>query len=386
MVVIKKFCPGVETLMQIKPVATDVIEAALQIFDSEWRNSKEYAGWGNNKNYLHAISHDGRLYPPKRVISIATDMPINSFYGGGPSNTYLSARGFVIVALRPVLAKLIPRFVVGKLYKRATDIHELYGGNAQSGISLSAVSNAIFLFTSESGEQYGYKDGPTLDADSNVIYHYTGEGQTGDMQFTRGNLAISEHSVSGRALHLFHALGKGKPCRYLGEYIYVGHELKVGKDKDRNDRKAIIFNLLSVADAERFDSSVDVTANQNMPGENDLAEARRRAIAAACTTEPNDTHGVRNLYKRSRAVRDYVLLRANGICELCKTPAPFMRVDGSAYLEPHHTTRVSDGGPDHPTHVGAICPTCHREIHYGENGTAKNAELRAYLLKIEPEA
>jgi 5-methylcytosine-specific restriction protein A len=369
--------------MQIKPVSPEAIETALKMFDNEWRDSKEYAGWEKNKNYLHAISHRGRLYPPKKVISLATDMPVNSFYGGAPSNNYLSARGFKIVPLRAEEAKLIPRFVVGKLYNRPKDIHELYGGNSQSGISSSAMTDAIFLFTGDSGQQYGYKDGPTLDADGNVIYLYTGEGQTGDMQFARGNLAISEHSATGRALHLFHALGKSKPCRYLGEYVYAGHELKVGKDKDSKDREVIVFHLVSVVDAERFEDSLDATGNQNSSVENDLAEARRRALTAADTTEPSDTHGVRNLYKRSRAVRDYVLLRANGICESCKTPAPFKRADGSPYLEPHHTTRVSDGGPDHPAHVGAICPTCHREIHYGENGIAKNADLRAYLLTIE---
>jgi 5-methylcytosine-specific restriction protein A len=369
--------------MQIKPVSPEAIETALKIFDNEWRDSKEYAGWEKNKNYLHAISHGTRLYPPKKVISLATGMPTNSFYGGAPSNNYLSARGFTIVLLRPEVAKLIPTFVVGKLYKRATDIHQLYGGSAQSGISSSAMTDAIFLFTGDSGQQYGYKDGPTLDDDGNVIYLYTGEGQAGDMQFTRGNLSIAEHSASGRALHLFHALGKSLPCRYLGEYVYAGHEIKIGKDKNLNDRKVIVFHLVSVVDAERFEDFIDAPGNETSTAENNLAEARKRALAAINTANPGDKHGVRNLYKRSRAVREYVLLRAKGICESCGKPAPFQRVNGSPYLEPHHTTRVSDGGPDHPAYVGAICPTCHREIHYGIDGANKNAALQRHLFEVE---
>ena len=43
-----------------------------------------------------------------------------------------------------------------------------------------------------------------------------------------------------------------------------------------------------------------------------------------------------------------MLLRSGGECESCKEPASFERVDGSPYLEAHHTTRVSDGGLDHP--------------------------------------
>jgi hypothetical protein len=61
-------------------------------------------------------------------------------------------------------------------------------------------------------------------------------------------------------------------------------------------------------------------------------------------------------------VKAYVLRRANGCCEACGEEAPFVRKDGTPYLEPHHTRRVADGGPDHPAWVAAICPTCHRQI------------------------
>jgi 5-methylcytosine-specific restriction protein A len=101
----------------------------------------------------------------------------------------------------------------------------------------------------------------------------------------------------------------------------------------------IVFHLLSVADAERFEESMDSTEDEKSSGAHDLEETRRRALAAASTAESPGEHGVRNLYKRSRAVRDYVFLRANGVCESCKKSASFNRPDGSPYLEPHHTTR-----------------------------------------------
>jgi len=85
--------------MKIKDVASSTVEEAMQIFDAQWRGSDEYSGWERNKNYAYAIDHKGQLYPPKKIISIATDMPVNTFYGGRPSNTYLRARGFAIVEL-----------------------------------------------------------------------------------------------------------------------------------------------------------------------------------------------------------------------------------------------------------------------------------------------
>jgi 5-methylcytosine-specific restriction protein A len=117
----------------------------------------------------------------------------------------------------------------------------------------------------------------------------------------------------------------------------------------------------------------------------DLATARSLALAAVAAQKEGGqpTKGSRNLYVRSRRVRDYVLLRAGGKCELCSAPAPFLKPDGKPYLEPHHTTRVSDGGPDYPLHVGALCPSCHREIHFGQYGAERNAELQARLRQIE---
>jgi hypothetical protein len=90
-------------------------------------------------------------------------------------------------------------------------------------------------------------------------------------------------------------------------------------------------------------------------------------------------------YVRSKAVRDYVLMRAAGRCESCDQPAPFIRKNGTPYLEPHHTTRVSDGGPDRPRFVGAVCPACHRELHFGIGGEEKNAALQERLRALEPD-
>ena len=64
-------------------------------------------------------------------------------------------------------------------------------------------------------------------------------------------------------------------------------------------------------------------------------------------------------------------------------PAPFKRSNGEPYLEPHHTRRLADGGPDHPRWVGAICPACHREIHHGQKGRTKNEDLQRKLTLIE---
>lgn len=79
-----------------------------------------------------------------------------------------------------------------------------------------------------------------------------------------------------------------------------------------------------------------------------------------------------------------VVVRAAGRCEGCKSPAPFIRKNGSPYLEPHHIRRVSDGGPDDPAFVISLCPNCHRRVHAGADGDKYNAELLVAMASIEP--
>ncbi len=82
-------------------------------------------------------------------------------------------------------------------------------------------------------------------------------------------------------------------------------------------------------------------------------------------------------------MREYVLQRANGVCEACGTAAPFNARDGRPYLEPHHVRRRADGGPDHPRWVAGICPNCHRRVHSGEDGEAYNVMIADRIGEIE---
>ncbi|MFA6191277.1 MAG: HNH endonuclease [Sulfurimonas sp.] len=72
-------------------------------------------------------------------------------------------------------------------------------------------------------------------------------------------------------------------------------------------------------------------------------------------------------YKRNPDVVAEVLNRANGICEECKQKAPFLRTkDSSPYLEVHHMIQLSQCGKDTIENAIAVCPNCHRKLHYGQ--------------------
>jgi 5-methylcytosine-specific restriction protein A len=72
------------------------------------------------------------------------------------------------------------------------------------------------------------------------------------------------------------------------------------------------------------------------------------------------------VYQRNPDVVAESLARSDGKCERCKNKAPFNRLkDGTPYLEVHHVIRLADGGLDVLDNTLAVCPNCHRELHFG---------------------
>ena len=258
-------------------------------------------------------------------------------------------------------------FVIGSIYKRR-ELHEKYGGQRQGGISTPFRQNFIMLFTGKTGQQYGYNDGWSKEG----IFSYAGEGQSGDMSFSRGNLAIREHAVNSKDLHLFEYVRPGY-VRYMRQMICTGfHELR-GLDKDGNDRRVIIFELTPIAAFSEARVLDDEEKDEEMWQE-DLKNLRERAIVTSTAgTRPSERRAL--VRYRSRAIRIYVLKRANGVCEACGKNAPFKTDLDRPYLEPHHIRCLSDGGPDDPRYVIAVCPNCHRRAHYGKDRSEFNKRL-----------
>ena len=70
--------------------------------------------------------------------------------------------------------------------------------------------------------------------------------------------------------------------------------------------------------------------------------------------------------KRDSSVKAWVLQNAAGVCESCNSSAPFRGADGLPYLEVHHVHQLGSSGSDTVSNTVALCPNCHREIHFGE--------------------
>lgn len=265
-------------------------------------------------------------------------------------------------------------FEPGRTYNRRTDIHARYGGNQQAGIVVATAHNLIFIVSGSRGAEFGYDD--EVRSDGTILYF--GEGQRGDMTMTRGNRAIAQHAADSRSILLFQKHARDRDLTFVGEVVCEGWDFQRARDVDGNPRQAVVFRL------RRLDSVVEGSAALDKPDARDLDGMRRRAYEAAGVRPPRPGATPRNIYERSADVRNYVLARASGSCEGCGVAAPFARPNGSPYLEPHHIKRVSDGGPDHPALVIALCPNCHRRVHAGADGPAYNRDLELRMGTIEP--
>jgi 5-methylcytosine-specific restriction protein A len=264
-------------------------------------------------------------------------------------------------------------FEIGQIYNRRKDIHERFGGQRQSGIVTPADYPAIFLFTGR-GSRHGYQDHWTKDG----TLEYFGEGQRGDMTLTKGNRSIAAHIELGKDLLLFEMLGKGQ-VRFLGPFDCAGYAMAPGIDSEGKMRKAIVFELVPITDGGQ-----ETQLPTALPPGASLDDLRHKAFLAAGTPKQGARSAAAKSYRiRSEDVRRYVLARANGVCESCEKQAPFKTPDGRSCLEPHHIRRLTDGGPDDPRFMGAVCPNCHRDIHHGATGAERNEALQTRITEKE---
>lgn len=98
---------------------------------------------------------------------------------------------------------------------------------------------------------------------------------------------------------------------------------------------------------------------------------------------PESVETTTKTYKRSGKVKGWVIRRANKHCELCGNRAPFDKEDGTPFLEVHHLTRLKDNGADTVINCAAICPNCHRKLHYSADRYLLTKKLVEKISKLE---
>lgn len=160
----------------------------------------------------------------------------------------------------------------------------------------------------------------------------------------------------------------------LINYFEVGDEILFATD----NVNIFIYNLSKLENQNigNDDSEEKLYAQINI----DLLRERVQNV----NTTPTQVQREINVYSRNNALRVFVKIRANYSCEMpdCDYIA-FEKDNGEKYIEVHHIIPLADGGEDSDTNTVALCPICHRKMHYSKNKERLKEILEEYIRNLE---
>lgn len=265
-------------------------------------------------------------------------------------------------------------FIKGNKYERQELIDFIGSKQRQSGIIWNKNGSDTIIVTTggRHTERIGYKD--AINDDGSWIY--TGQGEDGDQNpYSFANslltnqqkkvLLFSTNEPNTKEVRL--RGNRKKLYQYEGIFKVSDWKLETQNSGKRKGDK-LVKCLLEPITKEELKYSLEPVALDTIVSEpTDLYDLRKQLIKLNNKANKQKKETPSEYYSRSSKIKEYALLRGEGKCENCNENAPFLNSQEIPFLEVHHIFSLSDGGPDHPLNVAAICPNCHREAHYGIN-------------------
>lgn len=249
--------------------------------------------------------------------------------------------------------------VIGQVVKNS-DLLAIFKVGNMGGMRRSHDTNSLILV---SDHTKGIYDDRWVD---NICY-YTGMGLKGNQKLASQNKTLYESNENGIGVYLFEV-------HIAGEYRYHGQVKLAGKpfQEDQLDiedklRKVWIFPISQVESNEptpipKYELTALETKRERTAKK--LSDEALKARLAKGIKIPASVKTTTVTYYRDPYVVEYVKRRANGNCELCQNPGPFKAQDGLPFLEVHHIHWLSNQGEDSIKNTVALCPNCHRKMHY----------------------
>jgi 5-methylcytosine-specific restriction protein A len=271
--------------------------------------------------------------------------------------------------------------ITGRIYtfKEISDL----AYNPYRGILSPRNKGFIFLISSVDGL---YKD--KWD-DSKRLFDYTGEGQIGHQNVNKGgNKAVKNHLENGKVLHVFEKPGRNK-YTYIGEFYLLNYRFDKQTDSKGDIRNVVVFELKLDDDfdipgrSEETEKMKDISEEKRarkLKGNQLIKFTDRANLGTEC---PGKKEIVVQKIDRDQFVKVAVNDRAIGFCELCGHKAPFTKKDGSPYLEVHHIVTLKENGPDTIYNAIALCPNCHRKMHYATEKIKETEKVKIVEIMLE---
>ena len=154
----------------------------------------------------------------------------------------------------------------------------------------------------------------------------------------------------------------------LISYLSVGDKILFAHDQ----QTIFIYNLSKTTNYELEDniySQIDIYTLQD----------RARNI----NPRPQQVQQIVNTYPRNNTLKNYIKRRSSYSCEMpnCNYQG-FHKDNREQYIEVHHIIPLSEGGEDSIWNTVALCPNCHRALHYANNREELRQRLLIYLRNL----
>jgi 5-methylcytosine-specific restriction endonuclease McrA len=103
--------------------------------------------------------------------------------------------------------------------------------------------------------------------------------------------------------------------------------------------------------------------------------------AQSATKKPERKKVETSTYNRNHAIVVYVQERSGFKCEVdsCNYQG-FEKEDGTKFIEVHHLIQLSENGEDSIDNAVAVCPNCHRLLHYGKDRKSLREVLKTKII------
>jgi 5-methylcytosine-specific restriction enzyme A len=236
--------------------------------------------------------------------------------------------------------------------------------STQGGMRRSKETNSLVLIA----KQYPDSDVPYYDTWNGSIFHYTGMAMQGDQSLDRSQnkTLANSRKIDDLGIFLFEVFSP-KIYTYQGQVELAGQPYrKTQADVNKERRNVWIFPLKLVDGAKATLLSEDVFEDINQQREkfaSKLSDDELKERAGRSNAVPGERTVVAKRFERNPNVVLWAKKKANGICQLCNSPAPFITIQGDPFLEIHHIIPLGQNGEDTIENTVALCPNCHRKMH-----------------------
>ena len=270
--------------------------------------------------------------------------------------------------------------IINKVYSNK-EVMDIFSCSRQGGIRVSNTNKAITIISKlvRRNETNPYQD-EHMNFEGRITY--TGMGTVGDQKLSGQNLKIAESRTNGYRMFYFEVY-QNNEYTFKGEVI-LDDEPYFVDELDLNDviRKVLKFKLKVKTPIDDTYIAKDIFNKEVESKEKEIKKLTSKQLANQLVNMPNEVRTTKVLseqYNRDLKVKQYTLRRANGKCDLCDEEAPFKTDKDEPYLESHHVIPLSQNGKDSIVNTVALCPNCHKKMHYGKERNNNLQKLKEKL-------